>query len=90
MTKLVSNLLGSGFFHGFPYTPAIGYAFRKKDIPKLIFVYTNEFDNSIARKKTSDGHAVMAIPSVYGSTLKLSPFHSYQNAWYKDNSIGNI
>ena len=64
VSSVLANLLGDGFFHGWPWTPAIGYMFRNREIPKLVFVYTNEYDNNIVRTKTENPMNLMVIPGV--------------------------
>ena len=49
VSEVLSSLLGDGFFSGFPWSSSIGYSFRGGNIPRLVFVYTNEFDNSLIR-----------------------------------------
>ena len=41
----LSKLLKDGIFCSYPWNIGLGYAFRDKSIPKLVFVFTNEFDN---------------------------------------------
>ena len=43
---ILSKLLKNGFFCSYPWNVGLGYMFRKKPIPKLVFVFSNEFDNS--------------------------------------------
>lgn len=43
---IVSKLLKDGLFCSYPWNIGLGYMFRKKSIPKLIFVFANEYDNS--------------------------------------------
>lgn len=43
---ILSKLLKDGFFCSYPWNVGLGYMFRKKSIPKLVFVFSNEFDNS--------------------------------------------
>ena len=85
ITQVLSTLLGSGYFSGFPWTPAIGYMFRNKKIPKLVFAYVNEFDNQTTRAEfknknhtklkddTNVCDSIVAIPGLEGSELTLSP-----------------
>ena len=42
---MLSKLLGDGFFYGEPKSCSIGYVFRE-NARRLVFVFTNEFDNS--------------------------------------------
>lgn len=42
---ILSKLLKNAFFFSYPWNPGIGYMFRK-DVPKLVFVFANEYDNS--------------------------------------------
>ena len=51
---MLNKLLDGGFFYGYPYNDAIGYAFRP-GVKRLVFVFTNEFDNSMTRSMTSNG-----------------------------------
>lgn len=74
-SEVLSTLLGDGFFYGFPWTSAIGYAFRGNGIPRLIFVYTNEFDNSLVRERNSKTKLtnIMMYPSFSGGNVNLVP-----------------
>lgn len=49
VSEVLATLLGDGIYRGFPWNTSIGYAFRGNNIPRLVFVYTNEFDNSLVR-----------------------------------------
>ena len=62
VAHIVSKLLGSGCFYGHPWTPGIGYMFRDNSIPKLVFVYANEYDNEIP--DTSTGESIVVAPGV--------------------------
>ena len=42
---MLGKLIGEGFFFGEPWNAALGYVFRK-NTPKLIIVFSNEFDNA--------------------------------------------
>lgn len=42
---IVSKLLNGGFFCSFPWNIGLGYMFRR-NTPKLVFVFANEYDNS--------------------------------------------
>lgn len=74
-SEVLSTLLGDGFFYGFPWTSAIGYAFRGNGVPRLIFVYTNEFDNSLVRERNSKTKLknIMMHPSFYRGNVYLVP-----------------
>ena len=48
---MLSKLLGDGFFYGEPKSCSIGYVFRE-NARRLVFVFTNEFDNSYWRTLT--------------------------------------
>ena len=86
VSHVLSHLLGEGFFYNYPWTPAIGHAFRGDDVPKLIVVYTNEFDNQVVRvnwKKSSlnwdssTPRGVSAIPEINAGRVVFTPaFHS--------------
>ena len=43
--EVLSYLLYDGLFYNYPYNRGLGYLFRKKPIPKLVFVFSNEYDN---------------------------------------------
>ena len=75
ISEVLAQLLGGGFFYGFPWTPAIGYTFRKQDIPKLIFVFTNEYDNEISRQNESFAatNSIVAVPGMKSNTVFLNP-----------------
>ncbi len=76
VSHILAKLLGSGYFGGFPHTPPIGYVFRSPKIPKLVFVYTNEFDNSHTRTKTNNGENVLVMPGMTeGNDVRLYPAH---------------
>ena len=45
---MISKLLDDGFFFGKPWNEGIGHLFRK-DVPTLVFVFSNEFDNAMSR-----------------------------------------
>jgi len=70
---ILSRLLGGKIFYGFPYLPALGYSFRGAEIPKLVFVFTNEFDNEICRTDTEADktNSVVAIPRKDGDAVGL-------------------
>lgn len=51
---MVNKLLNGAEFIGYPYHDGLGYLFRK-DIPKLVFVFTNEYDNALNRKYSDTG-----------------------------------
>lgn len=75
ISEVLATLLDDGFFYGFPWTPAIGYTFRKKEIPKLVFVFTNEFDNELCRQDESANwtHSLVAVPGLENETVQFNP-----------------
>ena len=75
ISETLSILLDGGFFYGFPWTPAIGYAFRKPEIPKLVFVFTNEFDNEICRQDETEAwtHSLVAVPGFADKIVSFNP-----------------
>lgn len=75
ISEVLATLLDNGFFYGFPWTPAIGYTFRKKEIPKLVFVFTNEFDNELCRQDESAAwtHSLVAVPGFENDTVQFNP-----------------
>ena len=48
---MLSKILKDGFFFSFPWNRGIGYLFRK-NTPKLVIVFNNEFDNSMRMSYT--------------------------------------
>lgn len=49
---MVSKLLRDGFMYSYPYNGGFGAHLFRKDIPKLVFVFSNEFDNSLSRRRS--------------------------------------
>lgn len=68
---MLSKLLGDGFFYDEPLSCPIGYAFRK-NVRRLVFVFTNEFDNSYWRNLSNINQTVI-IPTIQADkkTLEL-------------------
>ena len=69
--EIVSRLLGGGFFFGLPWNKGVGYTFRP-NVPKLVFVFSNEFDNSLSRIMLIEDEEwhyenveVLALPTIY-------------------------
>lgn len=63
----MNTLVEGGYFGYYPWTPPIGYMFRGTDVPKVIFVFTNEFDNHQYRTYSSKTNTlgvrcVVAVP----------------------------
>lgn len=71
LSAVMWRLLHGEIFYGFPWTPAISYMFRGPEIPKLIFVFTNEYDNELCRTKTDlkKSHSVVAVPTINGTSV---------------------
>ena len=69
VSNVLASLFRDGFYYGFPYSAPIGYMFRGNKFPKLVFVYSNEFDNELKRTKTSSCNAVVAIPGIESNKL---------------------
>ena len=65
-----------GCFYGFPYHTGVGYLFRK-DVPRIVFVYTNEYDNEMKRTYSAgDGTKVRETYVVPGATGSTVSFHT--------------
>ena len=64
---MLSKLLGDGFFYGEPKSCSIGYVFRE-NARRLVFVFTNEFDNSYWRTQTGINQTVI-IPYIMNKTI---------------------
>ena len=66
---MLSKLLKYQCFYGYPFHIGIGYLFRK-NIPRLVFVFTNEYDNSMVKSYTVSGGTkvkeVVYMPSAEG------------------------
>ena len=74
--EIVSRLLGGGFFFGLPWNKGVGYTFRP-NVPKLVFVFSNEFDNSM--NMTFDlekGFTIREGVVVPGVTTKALTFYT--------------
>jgi len=73
---IASKLLKDGFFCSYPWNIGLGYMFRKKSIPKLVFVFANEFDNSFTNRYVyssggSQFHTPVIVPGSYTGTIRL-------------------
>ena len=55
---VLHSLIEDGYFYSYPGHNGLGYVFRK-DVPRLVFVFTNEFDNEWSQKKASGGGTTM-------------------------------
>ena len=98
VSEVLSTILGEGIFHGFPWNTSIGYSFRGNNIPRLVFVYTNEFDNSLVRSyydrgwKTEDSHQrnVMLFPRMESdTTIRFYPVVEYSQEGEKSTPPDN-
>ena len=67
---MLSKLLGDGLFWGEPKSCPIGYVFRQK-ARRLVFVFTNEFDNSYWRTLTKINQTVIIPVRKDKNTLTL-------------------
>ena len=67
---MVSKLLGNGFFYDEPLSCPIGYVFRQK-ARRLVFVFTNEFDNSYWRTLNNINQTVIIPVRKNKNTLTL-------------------
>jgi hypothetical protein len=83
--NIVSRLLSYNFFYGYPYNDGLGYLFRK-NTPRLLFVFTNEYDNQMTRtyseKEGTNAHESYLIPSANKSSVTFAKvdFGNDQNA----------
>ena len=72
--ETLSHLLNDGLFYRYPYHDGIGYMFRK-NVSRLIFVFSDEFDNSYARTFSATAGTVdkecVLIPVATKSTVKM-------------------
>ena len=68
---MLSKLLGNGFFYDEPLSCPIGYVFRQK-ARRLVFVFTNEFDNSYWRTLTKINQTVIIPVRKDKKTLVLN------------------
>ena len=67
---MLSKLLGDGFFYDEPLSCPIGYVFRQ-NVRRLVFVFTNEFDNSYWRTLTKINQTVIIPVRKNENTLTL-------------------
>lgn len=103
--ETLSVLLQSGLFYGYPYHNGIGYLFRK-NVKKLVFVFSNEFDNSMTRtydKKGSHERETVVLPRADSGKITMvsrsngllgsnqNPYDPYcVRILYDGNDIGNV
>ena len=66
---MLSKLLGDGLFYDEPLSCPIGYVFRE-NARRLVFVFTNEFDNSYWRTLTKINQTVI-IPYIMNKTKTI-------------------
>lgn len=67
---MLSKLLGDGFFYDEPLSCPIGYVFRE-NARRLVFVFTNEFDNSYWRTQRQINQTVIIPVRKNENTLTL-------------------
>ena len=78
---ILSKLLKNGFFCSYPWNVGLGYMFRKKPIPKLVFVFSNEFDNSFtANYNYTDGYSFQTPLIIAGINKTQVAFHPIKDA----------
>ena len=73
---MVSKLLKDGYFFSDPYHPGIGYMFRKKPVPKLVFVFANEYDNQHKNTYKSTGLLIRETVVIPGMTDGTATMYS--------------
>lgn len=66
--EVLSYLLDDGLFYNYPYNRGLGYLFRKKPIPKLVFVFSNEYDNESHIRYSDTG-------------VRFLPFGGWDHDW---------
>ena len=71
--EVLSYLLDDGLFYNYPYNRGLGYLFRKKPIPKLVFVFSNEYDNESHIRYSDTGYV-----------LDWTGWHQYWNLTAKE------
>lgn len=69
--EMVSKLINDGLFFNHPWNDGIGYMFRGDDVPRLIFVFANEYDNSMYRYSASSIKQCLYAPSVHNKSILL-------------------
>jgi len=72
VSNVLAKLFRDGFFQGFPYSAPVGYMFRGSKYPKLVLVYSNEFDNELYRASTSKVEAQIAVPGIDNNQVTIS------------------
>jgi len=69
---VLAKLLKDGIFYG-NGIPDEGFAFLfRKGVKRLVFVFSNEFDNSMTRDTKGNVHEVQVVPSIESGTLSFS------------------
>lgn len=76
---ILSKLLKNGLFCSHPWNIGLGYMFRKNNIPKLVFVFANEFDNSFTAKYNYyNGYSFqtpLVIPGIDNASVTFCKVH---------------
>ena len=92
---ILNKFLRRSAFIGYPYYNGVGYLFRKK-VPRILFVFTNEFDNSsvkvyIRRAQAGSPVVTFNIASVVipGCTKEKVYLNYLKYAW-RQNSEDQI
>lgn len=69
---ITSKLLKDGYFFSYPWNEGVGYMFRKKPTVKLVFVFTNEYDNAYTASYSYYGGFSFITPVVVPGIQKDS------------------
>ena len=77
---MVSKLLKNGFFCSYPWNHGVGYMFRK-NTPKLVFVFANEYDNAynVSYDYYTGFSSVtpVVVPGIKSGNVSKSPIDPY-------------
>lgn len=72
---ILSKLLKDGFFCSHPWNMGVGYTFRR-NVPKLVFVFANEFDNTYtSRYDYYEGYIFRTPTVVPGISTNILTFY---------------
>ena len=89
VADILNKLIKDGVFYGYPYNNPVAYAFRK-DVPTLVFVFTNEYDNAYTRNfSTVSRGAVYLDQQVVWPCIRDTDKMVYMYNRSNDNKLDN-
>lgn len=75
VSDMVSKLLKDGCFWSWPWNYGLGYMFRGKKVPKLVIVFSNEYDNTMIRGYSNSGSSekeVFVYPLINNGSVVMN------------------